>query len=51
MQLDTVRQYADGVVIWGGWNFKDRKPDKWDDRSSWWVITKRFLDENKIYIE
>ncbi len=39
MELETLRQYADGVVIWGGWK------ENWDDNAPWWVETKNFLDE------
>jgi len=41
LQLDTVRQYADGVVIWGGWG--DGGPKSWDEQASWWKITREFL--------
>ncbi|MBI1195105.1 MAG: hypothetical protein GC138_04600, partial [Gammaproteobacteria bacterium] len=41
MELETVRQYADGVVIWGGWG--NGKPQIWDDHAAWWEVTKKFL--------
>jgi len=45
MELETVRSYADGVVIWGGWG--DGKPAKWDSKASWWQVTKAFLEDSK----
>jgi len=38
-QLDLCRQYADGVVIWGGF----QKP--WDEKAPWWVTTKEFMQK------
>jgi hypothetical protein len=43
MELETIRQYADGVVIWGGWG-----PDgweQWDENAPWWQQTQAFLTE------
>jgi len=39
MELETARQYADGVVIWGGWN------QTWDSNASWWLETQEFMTE------
>jgi hypothetical protein len=39
MELETARKYADGVVIWGGWN------QTWDSNASWWLETQRFMAE------
>jgi Hyaluronidase len=39
MELETARQYADGVVIWGGWE------QTWDSNASWWLETQQFLEE------
>lgn len=41
LELKTVYQYADGVVIWGGWG--DKGPELWDEDAPWWQVTKRFL--------
>ncbi|MGA6828431.1 hypothetical protein ACO9S2_12545 [Nitrospira sp. NS4] len=41
LQLNTVYQHADGVVIWGGWG--ENGPDSWNDEAPWWQVTKRFL--------
>lgn len=38
LELNTVYQYADGVVIWGGWG------DTWNEEAPWWQVTKRFLN-------
>lgn len=35
-QLETSRQYADGVVIWGSRSYV------WDPRSGWWDATAQF---------
>jgi hypothetical protein len=37
MELETAKQYADGVVIWGGWN------QTWDSNASWWLETQQFI--------
>jgi hypothetical protein len=39
MELETAKQYADGVVIWGGWT------ETWDDNASWWLDTQQFMAE------
>jgi len=41
LQLETVYEYADGAVIWGGWG--EKGPEPWDDVAPWWQATKRFL--------
>jgi hypothetical protein len=35
-QLETARQYADGVVIWGSSSYV------WNPRSGWWEATEQF---------
>jgi hypothetical protein len=38
LQLDTCRQFADGIVIW------DYSPDKeWDANAPWWMETQAFM--------
>jgi hypothetical protein len=39
MELETAKQYADGVVIWGGWT------QTWDSNASWWLETQQFLTD------
>lgn len=41
LQLRTMRLYADGVVIWGGWG--ENGPEPWNEAAPWWEVTKRFL--------
>jgi hypothetical protein len=41
LELETVRKYADGVVLWGGW--AGNGPAEWDDKAAWWTVTKQFL--------
>ena len=37
MQLETCLEYADGVVIWGGYK------ELWNEEAGWWKETKAFL--------
>jgi hypothetical protein len=37
MELETVRRYADGVVLYGGYQLP------WDEKAEWWQQTKQFL--------
>jgi hypothetical protein len=37
MELETAKQYADGIVIWGGWT------QTWDSNASWWLDTQQFM--------
>jgi hypothetical protein len=39
MELETARQHADGVVIWGG------VKQTWDNNAPWWLETQTFLRE------
>ena len=41
LQLNTVAQYADGVVIWGGWGANG--PEPWNEEAPWWQVTKRLI--------
>lgn len=41
LQLTTMRQEADGIVIWGGWG--DKGPAEWDEAAPWWQVTKTFM--------
>lgn len=45
LQLETVRKYADGVVIWGGWDAGRGGPADWDGSAPWWQETRRFMEE------
>ena len=42
-QLNTARLYADGIVIWGGYDFGRRAYRKWDDKAPWWGATQNFM--------
>jgi len=42
LELRTAKEYADGVVIWGGWG-SDNRPVRWDENAAWWKVTKEFL--------
>lgn len=43
LQLETVCRYADGVVLWGGWDPAHKRPERWSSEASWWRTTQRFL--------
>lgn len=43
LQLETAREYADGAVIWGGWDPVANRRAVWDEREGWWRVTKAFL--------
>lgn len=43
LQLETARKYADGIVIWGGWDAKLNGPAHWDDSAPWWQATREFM--------
>jgi hypothetical protein len=43
LQLQTIRQYADGVVIWGGWDFSANKAAQWDASAQWWIDVVEFV--------
>lgn len=38
LQLETCRKYADGIVIWGGYQ------QQWDENAPWWVETRKFME-------
>ena len=41
LQLQMAKQYADGIVIWGGWGRNGRV--NWDENAAWWKVTKEFM--------
>lgn len=47
-QLETVYEYADGVVIWGGWDVKRRGKADWSEDLAWWQVLKRFIRDKGI---
>ena len=49
LQLRTAYSHADGIVLWGGWDFKKKRPQQWDSDAPWWLETKRFMAEIKGY--
>jgi hypothetical protein len=44
LQLETVHAQADGVVIWGGWDFDANRPEPWNENADWWTATKHFMN-------
>jgi len=47
LQLEIARRYADGVVIWGGYNLQARGPRTWDANAPWWRETLAFLAQRR----
>lgn len=48
MELETLREHADGMVLWGGWKFATGEPavrHTWDESAPWWVTTQAFLKQ------
>ncbi len=43
LQLETVHQHADGLVIWGDWDGKRNAPAAWDETAPWWQVTREFM--------
>lgn len=43
LQLDTARAHADGIVIWGGWDFKANGKQRWNPDAPWWNETLKFM--------
>lgn len=39
-QLQTVKKYADGVILWS-------LKEPWDDKAPWWGVTKEFMETLK----
>jgi len=46
-QLKTAKLMANGVVIWGGWDFKNGRSLKWDDSAEWWHETVEFIQNGQ----
>jgi hypothetical protein len=42
-QLETVRRYADGAVIWGGYDLANSRARTWDPQAPWWRETMAFM--------
>jgi hypothetical protein len=34
---------ADGMTLWGGWDFVNDRPAQWDESAPWWQATKAFI--------
>lgn len=47
LELETARQYADGIVIWGGWG-NDNRPTNWDENAAWWQVTRGFMKSGDL---
>ncbi|MBS0158344.1 MAG: hypothetical protein JSS26_07120 [Nitrospira sp.] len=47
LELQTARELADGIVIWGGWG-NNHRPAIWDENAPWWRVTREFLADNAL---
>ncbi len=43
LQLRTLHEIADGVVIWGGYDFRQNRRAKWNENVDWWRVTREEL--------
>ncbi len=43
LQLQTVREHADGAIVWGGWDINLNVALPWTDEMPWWRETRTFL--------
>lgn len=48
LQLDTAFDYADGVVIWGGWDFKNGRQADWGDGPAWWRVSQQWINRKLL---
>jgi hypothetical protein len=48
-QLDVLAPIADGIVIWGGWDFPRNRLKTWDENEAWWTVTKERMGRWKRY--
>jgi len=46
-QLETAKRLANGVVVWGGWDFENARPLRWDGSAEWWHETIRFFQDSQ----
>ena len=47
LQLTVVKEYADGIVLWGGYDLKQGRPRNWDESAAWWSETKLFMEKKQ----
>lgn len=47
LQLETLSEIADGVVIWGGYDMVNNRPHVWNERAPWWRETLRFIEQRR----
>jgi hypothetical protein len=47
-ELRLVRDHADGAVIWGGWDFANKRPQTWNNNAAWWKATQEFIAETNV---
>jgi hypothetical protein len=47
LQLDTLYEISDGIVIWDGWDFPKNRLKTWDANAAWWKVTLDRLEKWK----
>jgi AcrR family transcriptional regulator len=47
LQLETLADIADGVVIWGGYDLARERAEPWDANAPWWHETLDFLARHR----
>lgn len=48
MQLQTCLEYADGVVIWGGFDTEKFVKQEWSSSAPWWLTTLEVIEQMKF---
>lgn len=46
LQLETLREIADGIVLFGGWDERARARRPWDANAPWWQELRAFMAEH-----
>ncbi|MEJ2611552.1 MAG: hypothetical protein P8179_16080 [Candidatus Thiodiazotropha sp.] len=44
LMLETSKKYADGTLVWGGWDMKNKKRMIFNENDRWWIVLKSFIE-------
>ncbi len=44
-QLEHLKTLADGIILWGGYDFGPNQPLAWDEQASWWQVLQETLPQ------
>lgn len=47
-QLEILKKYCDGIVIWGAPKDLNKKVINWDNNAGWWVATQKFMKKYNL---